>query len=152
MESLESAEGVAGRGLIGDRYADGVGTFSTWPGRGRAVTLIEEEALSSLEDERGVRLSPRESRRNLLVSGQNLADLVGTRFQIGEVVLIGRRPAPPCQHLEELTRPGVLNALVGRGGIRADVEVGGVLRIQEEIVVLGPVPDDPEAASCEATE
>ena len=45
---VESAMAVAGRGLEGDRYADGRGTFSPGPAGGRALTLIEGEVLAEL--------------------------------------------------------------------------------------------------------
>lgn len=148
MESRETATALAGRGLAGDRYAEAVGTFSSWPGKGRALTLIEAEALESLERERGVALAPHESRRNLVVRDLRLEDLLGVRFRLGEVVLVGRRTAPPCEHLEQLTRPGVLKALVGRGGLRADIEVGGELRVGETLEILGPAPVGPDESSC----
>jgi len=149
MESRQRATALSGKGLAGDRYAEAVGTFSDWPGKGRALTLIEAEALESLARERGVALAPHESRRNLVLRGVRLEDLLGVRFQIGEVVLIGRRSAPPCKHLEQLTRPGVLKALAGRGGLRADIEVGGELRLGQAVEILGPVPLGPEGSSCD---
>jgi hypothetical protein len=47
MEELESAECVAGRGIVGDRYYNGTGTYSPKPDV-REVTLIEQEALDAL--------------------------------------------------------------------------------------------------------
>ena len=47
MEELEQAECVAGRGIIGDRYYEGTGTYSPKPDV-REVTLIEQEALDAL--------------------------------------------------------------------------------------------------------
>jgi MOSC domain-containing protein YiiM len=51
-------------------------------------------------------------------------------------VLRGRRLAEPCSHLASLTRPGVSRALVHRGGLRADVVAGGVLRVGDPITVV----------------
>ncbi len=39
IEAVELARAIAGRGLEGDRYAAGQGTFSDKPGTGRQVTL-----------------------------------------------------------------------------------------------------------------
>ncbi|WP_216072884.1 hypothetical protein, partial [Acinetobacter baumannii] len=47
MEALAEAECVAGRGIVGDRYFDGTGTYSPKPDT-REVTLIEQEALDAL--------------------------------------------------------------------------------------------------------
>ncbi|MBL4850152.1 MAG: MOSC domain-containing protein [Planctomycetes bacterium] len=139
METRESALATAGVGLEGDRYAKGGGSFSSWPGKGRALTLIEGEALGEMEREHGVKLAPDETRRNLVTRGVALNDLIGVRFKVGEVVLRGQRPADPCAYLERLTRSGVLKALMGRGGIRADIEVGGTINVGDCIEILGPM-------------
>ena len=44
MEELEQGHCVAGRGIEGDRYFEGTGTYSPKPDT-REVTLIEQEAL-----------------------------------------------------------------------------------------------------------
>jgi len=48
---------------------------------------------------------------------------------VGSVECVGRRLAEPCSHLEELVRPGLLRPLVHRGGLRADVVVGGLIEV-----------------------
>src|SRR5690349_7075805 len=102
--SVERARVVAGRGLEGDRYAAGIGTFSGNPGK-RDLTLIEAEALAAYEQESGKKLSAAESRRNLLTQGVRLNDLVGRVFQVGAVRMRGLRLSEPCTHLARLTRP-----------------------------------------------
>jgi hypothetical protein len=47
MEERQEAECVAGRGIVGDRYYAGTGTYSPKPDV-REVTLIEQEALDAL--------------------------------------------------------------------------------------------------------
>ena len=49
MQTVSEVLAVAGRGLPGDRYFDGKGTYSNHPGSGREVTLIESEALDGIE-------------------------------------------------------------------------------------------------------
>jgi hypothetical protein len=44
MWAVSSAEAVAGRGLLGDRYERGAGTFSNPRGRGYDLTLVERRA------------------------------------------------------------------------------------------------------------
>jgi MOSC domain-containing protein YiiM len=129
MVRLEAASAVPGRGLEGDRYFDGAGTFSTG-GTGRDLTLVDAEAL----EDAGVAFG--EARRNVVVRGIDLDALMGRPFRVGEVECLGRRRCEPCAHLQRLTRPGVLRALVHRGGLRADVVRGGVLRFGDEVVAL----------------
>ena len=128
MTVMPAAEAVAGRGLRGDRYERGAGTFSNPDGRGYDLTLVEAEALEELAAG-GVRLPPAEARRNLVVRGISLDGLIGRRFRVGSVECVGQRRCEPCAHLERLTRPGVLRGLVHRGGLRADVLRGGELRV-----------------------
>lgn len=116
---VERAPAVAGRGLEGDRYFDAEGTFSAREGLGQALTLVEAEALEAA----GV--SAVEARRNVVVRGLDLDGLIGREFRVGAVLCRGQRRCEPCAHLERLTRPGVLRALVHRGGLRADVLADG---------------------------
>ena len=81
---------LAGRGLEGDRYAAGEGSFSRWPGRGREVTLVAAEALAEAAAEFGVAVADGEHRRNLVVEGVPLDDLRGVPFAIGGRPVRGR--------------------------------------------------------------
>ena len=130
MESLQSATAIAGAGLEGDRYERGAGTFSPGRSDGREITLVAAEAL----EEAGV--AALESRRNVVVRGVDVDALRGKRFRIGAVECVGRRRCEPCAHLQRLTRPGVLRALVHRGGLRADIVAGGELHVGDEVAPL----------------
>jgi hypothetical protein len=138
MHSLDEARAIAGKGLAGDRYSRGTGTFSVTGGRGNDLTLIAGEVLDSVELPDGRHLSGDESRRNIVTRGLDLNALVGQRFTIGELELIGRRRCEPCAHLQRLTRPGVLRALVYRGGLRADLLTSGTVRVGDRISPISP--------------
>ena len=138
--AVEEGRAVAGRGLEGDRYFLGVGSFSRWPGEGRAVTLIEAEGIEAIRAEHGIDLSSGRSRRNLVTAGVVLAELVGKRFRAGGVLLRGARLALPCRYLERRVGPGTYDAMKGRGGLRADVLEGGVIRVADGIVVAAGKP------------
>ena len=135
MRVVSAAEAIEGRGLLGDRYEQGAGTFSNPGGRGYDLTLVEAEALEELS-EKGVELAAIETRRNLVVRGIDLDDLIGQHFRVGEVECLGQRRCEPCSHLQRLTRPGVLRGLVHRGGLRADVLSGGGIKTGDRVEVL----------------
>jgi hypothetical protein len=135
MRSVSTAEAIEGRGLLGDRYERKAGTFSKPGGRGYDLTLVEAEALEELSA-KGVELAPIEARRNLVVRGIALDDLIGRRFRVGEVECYGQRRCEPCSHLEGLTQPGVLRGLVHRGGLRADVLSSGRIRTGDSVEAL----------------
>ena len=126
LERVDAAVALPGRGLSGDRYATGDGTFSG-PGRGYELTLVEAEVLDEIQ------LAWEDARRNIVTTGISLNALVGKRFRVGPVECAGRRLAEPCAHLERLARPGLLRPLIHRGGLRADILSGGTISIGDEI-------------------
>ena len=121
---VDASVAPPGRGLAGDRYAKGDGTF---PGRGYELTLVDGEVLDE------IRLSWEDARRNIVTAGISLNALVGKRFHVGPVECVGRRLAEPCANLEQLARPGLLRPLVHRGGLRADILSGGTITIGDEL-------------------
>jgi MOSC domain-containing protein YiiM len=128
-QPVQSVRAIAGRGLAGDRYEAGAGTWSQRPGGGRQLTLIAAEDLDAVARERGLRIDPAASRRNILTMGINLPDLVGRRFRVGSALCLGIRLCEPCAYLEAKTQPGVLEALVHRGGLRADILESGDIAV-----------------------
>ena len=128
MAPVDCVNAIPGKGLEGDRYANQVGTFSGQPGSGREVTLFESETLDAVKRDYAIDLGAECCRRNIITRGLALSHLVGREFKVGEVVLEGVRLAEPCMHLEKLTKPGVQKALVHRGGLRARIVAGGLIR------------------------
>ena len=125
LHAVDSANAVAGQGLEGDRHFDAGGV-----GPARALTLVEADVVAD------VGLPPGGTRRQLTVSGAGLNDLVGRRFRVGEVECLGVELCEPCLHLQSLTRPGIIDDLVHRGGINADIVAGGTIRVGDEIAEL----------------
>src|SRR5688500_16065836 len=87
MKSVAETCVVAGRGLAGDRYHAGVGSFSRWPDAGRAVSLIEQEAIEDILRETGIDLNAGRHRRNIVTCGVRLVELNGRKFRIGTAVM-----------------------------------------------------------------
>jgi hypothetical protein len=123
--TLDAVNAVPGRGLEGDRYAAGSGTFGS--GRpGSALTLVDAAVLDSLG--RDV-----DHRRNVVIRGTDLNALVGRDFTLGETRCRGRRLCEPCAHLDRLNGGGILRPLVHRGGLRADIVSGGTIRVGDRL-------------------
>jgi MOSC domain-containing protein YiiM len=133
MISVPEVRAIAGTGLEGDRYCRERGTFSKKLPSNQ-ITLIEAEALEAAERDYGIELTAEESRRNVLTCGVALNHLVGREFQIGEVRLRGLKLCEPCTHLQQLTAKAVLKALRHRGGLRAEILGGGVIKVGEKIM------------------
>lgn len=129
--SVARVRAVHGRGLEGDRYFGGIGTWSDYPvAAGRDLTLVEAEMLEE------VGLDAAEARRNVVTRGVALGAFIGKRFRVGEVECYGDRICEPCSHLEQLTRPGVLKALHHRGGLRADITRSGEIAVGDAVIEL----------------
>ncbi len=136
MTAHNRIKAIPGAGLAGDRYALGVGFYSSrpLPGGARELTLIETEALDEIEKETGIRLEHIESRRNIVTSGIRVHDLIGKQFSVGAVLCEGVRDCPPCEHLVELTGKEVLKAMAYRGGLRANILTSGEIAMGDAIV------------------
>ncbi|MGH3254580.1 MAG: MOSC domain-containing protein [Streptosporangiaceae bacterium] len=125
-----SVRAVAGKGLEGDRYffADGAGS-------GEALTVIEAEVLEE------VGLTGPQSRRQVMVRGVRVNDLVGKRFRIGEVECLGTELCEPCLHLQQMTRPGTIKELIHRAGLRADILSGGTISVGDRVFEEQSLPE-----------
>jgi hypothetical protein len=141
MQALAEGRLVAGRGIEGDRYFLGSGTYSSKPDV-REVSLIEQEVLDALArndpplQSGPILLAPIEHRRNLTVRGVPLNHLVGRRFQVGEAILRGGRLNFPCKYLQELLGKPVMLPLYNRSGLNCAIERGGVIRPGDTVLPL----------------
>jgi MOSC domain-containing protein YiiM len=123
LAPVGSVSAVAGQGLVGDRH------FKNSHAPGNALTLIEAEVLEE------VGLSGAQSRRQVVVRGVRVNDLVGKRFRIGDVECLGVEICDPCAHLQRLTRPGIIKDLLHRGGLNADILSGGLISVGDQVIV-----------------
>ena len=123
LDPVSSVRAIAGHGLEGDRHFFPGGAAS-----GEALTLIEAGALEDVD------LPAVQSRRQVVVRGGGLNDLVGKRFRVGDVECAGVELCEPCRHLQQLTRPGIIKDLLHRGGLRADILSGGTISVGDRLL------------------
>ena len=134
---VERVRAIPGKGLEGDRYAKGNGTFSHHPQRPDGeLTLIQKEHLDAFSAATGITLSGQEARRNLVTVGVDLNALAGRSFKIGEVLIRGIRLCEPCDYLAKQTSPEILRGLVHKGGLRAQILTAGELCVGDSIIEL----------------
>lgn len=127
MREVEAAEAVAGKGLLGDRYASASGK--------RGITLIQAEHLPVIAALAGLEsVLPATLRRNLVVSGLPLVALKGRRFRIGEAVFEGTGDCDPCSRMEAALGAGGYNAMRGHGGLCARIVSGGRIAVGDLLV------------------
>lgn len=137
MTSLAEVRAVAGRGLEGDRYFDGAGTFSPHPQKPDfELTLIEWEKVEAFARESGLPFTTAHARRNLVTEGVDLNALAGREFRIGGALIRGIRLCEPCNHLAKTSFPETLRGLVHKGGLRAQIVESGTIRAGDAITVV----------------
>ncbi|MFK0002373.1 MOSC domain-containing protein [Paenarthrobacter sp. NPDC090522] len=143
-----TAELVAGKGIVGDRF------FGKAAHMDAAVTVFAVEALETIAAELDAGpFDPLLTRRNVVIRGAELAPLLGQEFVLesggDSVRLKAGRPAHPCAWMDQMLAPGAHKAMRGRGGVRCQVISGGLLH-RGPAVLVSPVVLVPERAG-EAT-
>jgi MOSC domain-containing protein YiiM len=147
MESRASVRAMPGKGLEGDRYFSGTGTFSPSPQKPDfELTLIEQENVEAFAAESGFPFTAALARRNIVTSGIRLNDLVGREFLVGEVNIRGIRLCEPCTHLAKHSFQEILKGLVHKGGLRAQILSEGTIRVGDPIRLAEDSPDQSTTA------
>lgn len=135
MRSVLEVVGEDGRGLVGDRHYGKADPRQ--PGSDLVnVSLVEAEVLEMLRDEYGIELAPHETRRNVVVRGIRLHDLIGRRFRLGALLCEGVEVCQPCAHMQKKVGKPILKPLVHRGGLRARILEGGTVRVGDAVEAL----------------
>jgi len=106
------------RGIKGDRFE-----FSKYP-----LTFVCEEVMKEVSKSLDLRYTPFLFRRNIVISGINLNQLIGKRFSIEDVEYEGIDHCAPCTWMNAVMKKGAYKLMIGRGGLRAKVIKGGSLR------------------------
>ncbi len=117
----------AGMGIEGDHYAKS--------GK-REVTLIQAEHLEAVAAELNMEIPLGITRRNLVVRGTSLMDMISKRLQIGEAVLEITGECHPCSRMNKVLGPGGLKAMANRGGVTAKIVQSGILKIGDRVIPL----------------
>lgn len=117
----------AGLGLSGDRY------FGVAAHYNAQITFVAAEVFAAVLAELGQDgLSPVLMRRNVVIEGAPLNQLIGREFTLdcgGEVVtFLGASHCAPCAWMDAQIGPGARKALAGRGGLRARILSDGTIR------------------------
>jgi MOSC domain-containing protein YiiM len=121
---VEEIECVAGRGLKGDRFFDFKEDY-----KGQ-VTFFSKEVFDDLCGQLGLQgTSPAVTRRNVMVSGAPLNDMIGQEFEIQGIRFLGVEECRPCAWMNHAFGHQQAEAkMKGRGGLRARILTDGVLR------------------------
>ena len=131
LVEVEKIECIAGRGIRGDRFYDYRDDY-----KGQ-ITFFSLEVFERLAANFGLtNKSPGALRRNVIVSGINLNDLIGEEFSIQDVRLRGTAHCKPCYWMDQAIAPGAEDFLRGNGGLRAQIVTDGVISVGDARLVL----------------
>lgn len=127
IESHQSIELVAGRGIKGDRFFDWKEDF-----KGQ-ITFIDVRIIERIRDHADNPELPAEAfRRNVVIEGTNLNALIGKRFRLGGLLLQGSEECRPCYWMDEACgKPGTEKLMMGHGGLRCRIIESGHLHCGE---------------------
>lgn len=123
IQSVDSIECVAGRGIQGDRYFDYKENF-----KGQ-ITFFDYEIYKKIKEEfNQPDIIPSVFRRNIIVSGVDLNTLIDQKFTLQGIEFEGSEECAPCYWMDEAICPGVEDRLKGFGGLRARILTSGTLK------------------------
>ncbi|WP_218031146.1 MOSC domain-containing protein [Nocardioides psychrotolerans] len=129
MRSVEQAEVVEARGIVGDRYEGS---------KHRQVSIQSLEAIGEASEVFGAPIDPALTRRNITVSAGVIPKAPGSLIRIGDLLLEVVRVAAPCKLLDDTIGPDAQVALRRRGGSICRVLESGVVAVGDG-VELPPV-------------
>ena len=139
MRLLQTATLIAGRGIDGDRYCSGCGTYSVMSEPGRQLTLISASSAEESLAAAGLGLHVGDLRRNVVVRGltaSELLDAIGCEVALGECVVFLHRSCVPCMYNERMNRcPGMMEALWEAAGVNCEIVKGGTLHVGDEVKI-----------------
>ena len=127
-------ERVAGHGIRGDRFFDYRDDY-----KGQ-ITFFAREVFDELARVFGLtNKSPGILRRNVIVSGVELNQLIGVEFALQGVQFCGTAHCKPCYWMNTACAPGAEEFLAGRGGLRARILSDGRLGVGDaQLKILQP--------------
>lgn len=132
--SKSSAQVKANKGIVGDRYYDGTGTFSgqLTGNRKSEITFIASEEIDQFNTSQNESMGYGDMRRNIVTEGIKLKDLIGKEFEIGTATFLGIEHCEPCAHLAATVNKKVLPHMVNTG-LRAAILNSGLIAVGSEI-------------------
>ena len=133
-DSHERVVCEAGRGLQGDRYV------RKEHGHKGQVTFFNGEVLRAVGEALGLEeVPPQAFRRNVIIEGVDVNELIGREFTLGGVRFEGTEACSPCHWMDLALVPGTMDLLKGKGGLRARILETGILRTGQTELIVAPV-------------
>lgn len=122
---VSEIECVAGKGIRGDRF------FDYKPDYKGQITFFSMEVFDALKRDLNLpEARPEATRRNVLVSGTDLNELIGAHFELQGIQFAGIEESKPCHWMNSALGPGAEEWLRGRAGLRCRILTSGFLKTE----------------------
>jgi MOSC domain-containing protein YiiM len=122
MIETQTLHCLADRGIEGDRFLDHKPDY-----KGQ-ITFFSIETHSDLSESlQESNRDPSTFRRNVVLEGIDLNELINTEFEIAGIRFFGVEECRPCYWMDQAFGPGAETALKGKGGLRARILNSGTL-------------------------
>ena len=131
----ESIQALQGKGLEGDRYFYGQGTFNK-PQLSqdvREISILPYESLEACNTRLNSSLDFLDLRRNLIIKNFDAILLEDKVFSIGTAQFRIVRTCPPCRYLSRLLNEDIMTGLKYIGGYRAVIVKSGLLQVGDTL-------------------
>ena len=130
MESVNSVEVIAGKGIVKDRR------FKENNNKIEQITLIEIENIDYYNRLTGTLIPYIDFRRNVITEGIKLNELVNKEFLIGEIRIKAHDLCRPCKYLQErLNQGNIIKEFLRRGGLRCEILNSGKIVVGDKIKI-----------------
>lgn len=137
LHYVDSVEAVAGKGLKGDRYYYGKGTFNKpqLSQTVREISILPYASLAECNARTASTLNFLDLRRNLIIQNFDAEMLGDKEFTLGTATFKLVRTCPPCRYLSRLLGTDIMTGLKYIGGYRAAIVKSGIIAAGDEVVI-----------------
>ena len=117
-----------GKGIVNDRY------YGNFKEKKEQVTLISLEEINKFNRQINRNIEPKDFRRNIIVSGVDLNQLINKQIKINNITLKIHEICQPCKYLQDqLKIKNLVKMLVNKSGVRAEIITSGMLSVGDKI-------------------
>ena len=117
-----------GKGIVNDRY------YENFKEKKEQVTLISLEEINKFNRQINRNIEPKDFRRNIIVSGVDLNQLINKQIKINNITLKIHEICQPCKYLQDqLKIQSLVKILVNKSGVRAEIITSGMLSVGDKI-------------------
>jgi MOSC domain-containing protein YiiM len=117
-----------GKGIVNDRY------YGNFKEKKEQVTLISLEEINKFNRQINRNIEPKDFRRNIIVSGVDLNQLINKQIKINNITLKIHEICQPCKYLQDqLKIHSLVKILINKSGVRAEIITSGMLSVGDKI-------------------